>query len=104
MRVIIIFSLLFLVSCESEKKLRLDLKHIIKTSYEKPGDNCKELNHVTGFAMKNVGFAQSYEKALDSILKETHSAGGNFLFIKRASTDGTNLDGIAYSCASKKEE
>ena len=98
-----IISLFFLSACDSKKSMTLDLKHLIETSYKKPGSDCKQLAHVTGFALKNAGFARTYQESLDSILKEVHATGGNFLFIKRAATDGTNLDGISYSCSKKKE-
>ena len=96
---IILISLLFLAACSEKQRLNLNLKHMIETSYNKPGSNCKKIANVTGFTLKDLGFARSYEKALNSILKETHATGGNYLFITRASTDGTNLDGISYSCA-----
>lgn len=99
MRVIILISFCFLASCSKKDSLGLNLKHLIETSYKKPSSNCRKLANVTGFTLKDLGFARSYEKALDSILKETHASGGNFLYITRASTDGTNLDGEAYACS-----
>ena len=96
---LVLISFLFLSACSKDKGLSLNLKHLIETSYKKPGSNCRKLANVTGFTLKDLGFARSYEKSLNSILKETHANGGNYLFITRASTDGTNLDGEAYSCA-----
>lgn len=98
MRVIVLISFLFLAACEKKTGLGLDLKHIVKSSYEKPGKNCRKLTSVTGFTVHNAGFARSYQKSLAAILKHTHETGGNFVFIKRASTDGTNLNGISYAC------
>ncbi len=98
MRVILLILFFSLAACEKKSGFNLNLKHLIKSSYEKPGSNCQELAHVTGFAMKDFGFARSYQQSLNSILKETHATGGNFVFIKRASTDGTNLDGVSYAC------
>jgi hypothetical protein len=99
MRVFCVFSCLFLVACSENKALSLNLKHMIETSYKKPDSHCKELAHVTGFALKNIGFARSYQESLNTLLKETHATGGNFVYIKRASLDGTNLDGVSYSCS-----
>lgn len=98
MRVIILCSLLFLAACTESSKLSLNLKHLVKTSSQQPGGDCKKLGEVSGFTLQNQGFTRSYEKALNSVLEETHNMGGNFVFIKRVSLDGTNLMGISYAC------
>ena len=98
MRVSIIVCLFLLAGCERNGDMSLNLKHLIKTSYKKPTDKCQELGKVSGFTLNKLGFTKSYEQALNSILKETHAKGGNFLFITRASLDGTNLDGVSYFC------
>ncbi len=99
MRVLLLLSFLFLIcACKKGRGISLDLKHLIKTSYQQPKDDCKKLGAVSGITFSDMGFAQSYQQALDSILKETHAKGGNFLFIKRASSDGKNLAGISYAC------
>ncbi len=89
---------LLVCACEKGRDISLDLKHLIKTSYQQPQSDCKKLGAVSGITFSNMGFAQSYQQSLDSILKETHAKGGNFLFIKRASSDGKNLAGISYAC------
>jgi len=103
-RLLIFIILFFLSACDSKQGMSLDLKHLIETSYKKPGSDCRQIANVTGFTLNNAGFARSYQASLESILKETHATGGNFLFITRASLDGTNLDGVSYSCSAKKEE
>ncbi len=98
MRITVLLFSLALLGCENNANLSLNLKHLIKTSYKKPDSKCQELGSVTGIALDNAGFARSYQQALKSILRETHDKGGNFLFIERASTDGTNLAGMSYAC------
>ncbi len=100
MRVLILLSsLILVVGCTKEGDLSLNLKHLIKTSYKKPDSKCKELGRVTGVAMSNLGFTRTYQQSLESILRETYERGGNFLFIQRASTDGSNLAGVSYACS-----
>jgi hypothetical protein len=97
MRVYVLVFFISLAGCEKGRNLSLNLKHMIQTSYEKPSD-CKELGKVSGFTLSKLGFTRSYEASLKSILRATHDKGGNFVFIERASSDGTNLAGISYAC------
>ena len=97
MRILLLLSYA-LCGCNKSSVVGLELKYAVKASYEKPLESCKKMADVTGFSLKEGGFFQSYRRSMKVIRQETQATGGNYVHIKRATTDGKEIDGTSYKC------
>ncbi|MCB0366360.1 MAG: DUF4156 domain-containing protein [Bdellovibrionaceae bacterium] len=70
-------------------------KEDIKTSREKPDDDCEALGKVTG---NSISTKATPEQVLEDMKQEAANKGANYVMVEQYSPTGTSVTGLAYKC------
>ncbi|MCB0385182.1 MAG: DUF4156 domain-containing protein [Bdellovibrionales bacterium] len=85
--------LIWLDGCASQSVL--PDKEDIKTSREKPDDDCEALGKVTG---NSISTKATPEQVLEDMKQEAANKGANYVMVEQYSPTGTSVTGLAYKC------